>query len=111
MAIDISQYLEVIAGNGNGEEVAIAIHNASLLLGTEMYKTADIDELLDDIKSDVFGKDLRMDIYEILKRLSEVPAEGGNGIVNANTSIVPGTYGHFYISSNVPCGEATLIEE
>ena len=82
MAVDISTYLDAIAGDKEGEEVIIAIHDAALLLGTDMYKTASIDALLENIRTKVFGKDIRMDIYEILKRLSEAdPGSSGLGFV------------------------------
>ena len=71
MAVDISEYLDIIAGESDGEEVIQAIHDASLALGTDIYKTADIEDLLEDIKTKVFGMEIRMDIYEILRRLSE----------------------------------------
>lgn len=77
MAVDISEYLDAIAGDNEGEEVIIAIHDAALKLNTDAYKTADIDTLLNSIKLKIFGKDIRMDIYEILKRLSETEPEPG----------------------------------
>lgn len=75
MAVDISEYLDAIAGDTDGEEVVEAIRSASLLLGTDMYRTADISELLEEIRTKPFGKDIRMCIYEILKRLSEAEPE------------------------------------
>lgn len=85
MAVDIQEYLDAISGDKEGEDVIIAIHDASLKLNTEAYKTADIATLLNDIKTKIFGKDIRMDIYEILKRLSE-SASGGNDVVKASGS-------------------------
>lgn len=75
MAVDISEYLDAIAGDTEGEEVIEAIRSASLLLDTDMYRTADISELLEKIRTEPFGKDIRMCIYEILKRLSEAEPE------------------------------------
>lgn len=92
MAVDIQEYLDAISGDKEGEDVIIAIHDASLKLNTEAYKTADIATLLNDIKTKIFGKDIRMDIYEILKRLSEsAPSPGGdvpvlNGIMGLTSS-------------------------
>lgn len=90
MAVDISEYLDIIAGESDGEEVIQAIHDASLALGTDTYKTADIEELLENIKTKVFGIEIRMDIYEILKRLSEAaptpPAPVPSGEVLYGTS-------------------------
>ena len=37
MAVDISEYLDIIAGDSEGEEVIQAIHDASLALGLDMY--------------------------------------------------------------------------
>jgi hypothetical protein len=75
MAIDISEYLEIIAGETEGEDVILAIHDASQSLGLEAYKTADISDLLENIKTKVFGREIRMDIYEILRRLAEAEPE------------------------------------
>lgn len=75
MAVDISEYLDVIAGDTEGEEVIEAIRSASLLLGTDMYRTADISELLEKIRTEPLGKDIRMCVYEVLKRLSEAEPE------------------------------------
>lgn len=75
MAVDISEYLDAIAGDTEGEEVIEAIRSAALLLGTDMYRTADISELLEKIRTEPLGKDVRMCIYEILKRLSEAEPE------------------------------------
>lgn len=88
MAVDISQYLDAIMGDTDGEEVIQAIHDAALRLGTEAYKTASIDELLEDIKTKIYGKEIRMDIHEILKRLSEAVPEPSSkvniGVVNGD---------------------------
>lgn len=108
MAVDISQYLDAIIGNTDGEEVIQAIHDACLALGTDMYKTADISELLENIKNNVFGKDIRESIYEILKRLSEAEPSGGGG-----TNTIHGTFildfGGLMVSPAVLCG--TMTEE
>lgn len=77
MAVDISEYLDAIAGDTDGEEVIEAIRSASLLLGTDMYKTADISQLLEEIRTKPFGKDIRMCIHDILERLANATPEGG----------------------------------
>lgn len=77
MAVDISEYLDAIAGDTEGEEVIEAIRSASLLLGTDMYKTADISQLLEEIRTKPFGKDIRMCIHDILERLANATPEGG----------------------------------
>lgn len=76
MAVDISEYLDAIAGDTEGEEVIEAIRSASLLLGTDTYKTADISTLLEEVRTKPFGKEIRMCIYEILKKLSEAEPVG-----------------------------------
>lgn len=113
MAVDISEYLEAIAGDYEGEEVSQAIHDAALLLGTEMYKTADIEDLLNYILNKDRGVDIRMAIYEVLKRLSEAgydPEPSSGGTVFTNHPVVIATYGYFHVSSNTPCGIATKEE-
>lgn len=109
MAVDISEYLEAIAGDYDGEEVSQAIHDAALLLGTEMYKTADIEDLLNYILNKDRGVDIRMAIYEVLKRLSEAEPSSG-GTVFTNNPVMIATHGYFQVSSNTPCGIATKEE-
>ena len=75
MSVDISEYLDVIAGDKEGEEVIIAIHDAALKLNNTAYQTADVETLLNNIKTKPMGKDIRMDIHEMLKRLSETKIE------------------------------------
>lgn len=112
MAVDISEYLKAITGEDEGEEVIQAIHDAALLLGTEMYTTADISELLEEIKTKPFGKDIRYCIYEILKRLSEAeprPGPESTSAVYGDVSVILGVTGAF--GTDAVYGEATREEE
>lgn len=114
MAVDISEYLKAITGEDEGEEVIQAIHDAALLLGTEMYTTADISELLEEIKTKPFGKDIRYCIYEILKRLSEAepgpePQPESASAVYGDVSVILGVTGAF--GTDAVHGEATREEE
>jgi 2C-methyl-D-erythritol 2,4-cyclodiphosphate synthase len=114
MAIDISEYLDIIAGESDGEEVILAIHDASLALGTDMYKTADIEDLLNDILNKDRGVDIRMAIHEVLKRLSEAgydpePSSGGTVFTNHSVMIAK-TYGYFQEPIATPYGIATKEE-
>lgn len=108
MAVDISQYLDAIVGDTEGEEVIQAIRDASLILGTDMYKTADISQLLEDVKNKPLGKDIRMCIYDILKRLSEAEPSGGDGTNTIHGTMVSEFSGHM-VSPAVLCG--TMTEE
>lgn len=84
MAVDISEYLDAIAGDTDGEEVIEAIRSASLILGTDMYKTADISQLLEDIRTKTFGNEIRMCIHDILERLANATPEGGGAATCLN---------------------------
>lgn len=112
MAVDISEYLDAIAGDSDGEEVIQAIHDASLAIGIDMHKTADIDELLENIKTKIFGIEIRMDIYEILKRLSEAepgptPTPSSNSsVVFGNPIVVDNGYGHYLKPEPTPFFES-----
>lgn len=109
MAVDISEYLDAIAGDTDGEEVIEAIRSASLVLGTDMYKTADISQLLEDIRTKTFGNEIRMCIHDILEKLAnaepEVDAMGTpvtmKPIVISDCFVVP---------IITPCGIATRQE-
>ena len=110
MAVDISEYLDVIAGESDGEEVIQAIHDASLAIGIDMHKSADIEELLENIKTKIFGIEIRMDIYEILKRLSETEPEptpsSNSSVVFGNPIVVDNGFGHYLKPEPTPFFES-----
>lgn len=112
MAVDISEYLEIIGGETEGEEVIQAIHDASLALGLEAYKTADISDLLENIKIKVFGREIRMDIYEVLRRLAEAEPEPDNGKPFISGTMTPAFQGSLVnlAAGGVISGTAELEE-
>ena len=71
MAIDIRAELEAILGEEDGELVASNIAHAMEILRDQKYHTAEIELLLQIIRTGTYGKDIRYAIYEALKRLSE----------------------------------------
>lgn len=112
MAVDISEYLDAIAGDTDGEEVIEAIRSASLTLGTDMYKTADISQLLEDIRTKTFGNEIRMCIHDILERLANATPEGGasDAPLSLNVMMIQGSYGQYFIPEFTPFGQAEIEE-
>ena len=82
MAIDIRAELEAILGEEDGELVASNIAHAMEILRDQKYHTADIELLLQIIRTGTYGKDIRYAIYEALRLLSEESGGGGpeNGL-------------------------------
>lgn len=103
MSVDISEYLDAIAGETEGEEVILAIHDAALALGTEMYQTASIAQLLEHIRTAERGQDIRNDIYEILSRLSEADPQCGGGVFGSPVVTDKG-FGKFFTPEYTPFG-------
>lgn len=112
MAVDISEYLDAIAGDTEGEEVIEAIRSASLILGTDMYKTADISQLLEEIRTKTFGNEIRMCIHDILERLANATPEGGGSDepLSLNVMMIQGSYGQYFIPEFTPFGQAEIEE-
>lgn len=88
MAVNIDQYLEVIAGEKKGDPVRYATANAAEALRNGMYIGADIDFYLGIIRTGVYGRDIRFAIYEALRLLRGTPAEGGSGFID-NATYIP----------------------
>lgn len=82
MTVDISRELAVIFDEPDGELVAANIAMAAQILQEQEYTGANIDDLLQIIRTGTYGRDIRWAIYEALRLLSEESGGGGpeNGL-------------------------------
>lgn len=73
---DITQYLNDILTEENGEDVISAIVSIMTALKTDRYTTADVDTYIGIIQNGVYGKSVKGAIYNALVALSNVEPTG-----------------------------------
>lgn len=73
---DITQYLNDILTEENGEDVISAIVSIMTALKTDRYTTADVDTYIGIIQNGVYGKSVKGAIYNALVALSSVEPTG-----------------------------------
>lgn len=73
---DITQYLNGILTEENGEDVISAIVSIMTALKTDRYTTADVDTYIGIIQNGVYGKSVKGAIYNALVALSSVEPTG-----------------------------------
>lgn len=73
---DITQYLNGILTEENGEDVISAIVSIMTALKTDRYTTADVDAYIGIIQNGVYGKSVKRAIYNALVALSSVEPTG-----------------------------------
>lgn len=73
---DITQYLNGILTEENGEDVLSAIVSIMTALKTDRYTTADVDTYIGIIQNGVYGKSVKGAIYNALVALSSVEPTG-----------------------------------